>query len=214
MKKLLTLLFFLMIGISVANAEQFSDKWYQIEVIVFSHLSEQAIDSEQWPSVNPPNFSHSGVIQLLDKNLNAVLFNQYRLLPNSQFALKKEDQLIQKQPGYQILLHLVWQQKVQTPEQAKPIHIYNDSTFTNQLNGTITIGVKKYFDVHLNLYLGVPVSELTALSKTSYFRNISEKMAYFHLLQTRRMRSNELNYIDHPLYGVLIKITRIGDHFT
>lgn len=210
----LFLILFFSVGCISAHAEEFADKWYQIEIIVFSHLSEQAIDSEQWPSVHPPNFSHAGVIQLLDKNQKARLSNQYRLLSKNQFGLLKENQLLQKKPGYQVLLHLIWQQKVQTPEQAKPIHIYNDFTQTNHLNGTITIGVKKYFDVHVNLFLGVPVSKLIELSKTSYFRNLSGKIAYFHLLQTRRMRSDELNYIDHPLYGVLIKIKRIGNHIT
>ncbi|MBS0351525.1 MAG: hypothetical protein JSR33_10145, partial [Proteobacteria bacterium] len=32
----------------------------------------------------------------------------------------------------------------------------------------------------------------------------------FNLIQNLRMKSEELNYIDHPLYGVLIKIIPLG----
>ena len=29
------------------------------------------------------------------------------------------------------------------------------------------------------------------------------------LSQTRRMRSNEVNYIDHPMFGVVVKVTPV-----
>ena len=48
--------------------------------------------------------------------------------------------------------------------------------------------------------LGVPESWATSLEVPTLFR----------LEATRRMRSRELHYYDHPMFGVLVKVTPYG----
>ena len=47
-------------------------------------------------------------------------------------------------------------------------------------------------------------SSLAALDKAN-----STKTAYFELNESRRMRSKELHYLDHPAMGIIVKITPV-----
>lgn len=219
---------FLCFFCNLVNAEEssFAGKWYKIEVVVFSQLSRQALNSEQWPVVNPEFFTGNNIIQLNKENNP---YTNYVLLPEHHYSLNSEVRELNRQPNYHVILHLAWKQKISEPDQAQPVHIFggniqgnpsetNNSLFANldyalikpwQVDGTVTVSVQRYFDVKLNLYFALPAAMLAKSSSTGYFPDIHKGVVYFHLLQDRRMRSNELNYVSHPLYGVLIKIVRM-----
>ena len=222
----------LLIVTSSVAAETFTGKWYQIELIVFSQLTQQAIDSEQWPLVVSTVHNLNSAVQLaLPGNINPSTSIGYQLLPRKDFNLKREQTKLKRHSDYQVLLHIAWRQPILASNEAKPIHIfggngyntsgqiiatdtygsgsipYNTQTYW-QIDGTFTISVKRYIDVHLNLLFTTPIDQLTRLSNNDYFsNNANSKLAYFRMIQTRRMRSNELNYFGHPLYGVLLKVT-------
>lgn len=191
-----------------------TQKWYQIELIVFSHLTSQNLTLEQWPQVIPK--TSPNVVSLKSPASSPQSDDNYQLVARQYLALNEEANLLNRQSGYKVLLHTAWIQKVNGPKQALPIKIvggnlYNvGSNSQPQINGTITISLRRYFDVQFSLYFAERAQELNALSPNGYFSNLDQGLAYFHLLQTRRMRSNELNYISYPLYGVLIKIIPIN----
>lgn len=214
----------------IASANDFAGKWYQVELIIFSHITANNLNAEKWPIIVPRDFNRSNIVQLLAKNQTDYVKQHFRLLTNNAFQLKREQEKLNRKPGYHVLLHLVWQQLINNRRLSKSIHLFggntynqagkimpsSDSQFANrnfslkrQVDGTITISVNKYFNVDLNLYFAAPLAQLVRLSRTNYFQDVHKGLAYFHLLQSRRMRSNELNYFDYPLYGALIKITHI-----
>ena len=39
-------------------------------------------------------------------------------------------------------------------------------------------------------------------------RGLFKMHATYRMVQSRRMRSNELHYLDHPLFGVIVRINR------
>ena len=104
------------------------------------------------------------------------------LLHPAQFILKNEQNQLNQKPTYQILLHIAWRQSVVDARHAQTMHIQGKN-----VDGTICVSIRRYLNVTLNLL----------------FKN---NLDYFYLSENRRMRSNELNYIDFPVYGVLIKI--------
>src|SRR3989344_2516945 len=72
-------------------------KWYQIEMIVFSQITEQGLGSEQWP--------------LLSGALKVPAHAQTpSLLPSSQFRLLEAERALRQTPQYKILMHIAWNQ--------------------------------------------------------------------------------------------------------
>lgn len=197
-------------------------KWYQIELIIFSHITAQALNSEHWPWTNNRYVPKPRTIEL-----NFSSGANYGILAPSYFLMQREQARISKQARYQVLLHLAWRQQIRHPRHARPIHIFGGNAYNSsgkviasnlngnapydsnaiwQVDGTFRISVRRYFDVNANLLFTVPTSQLSRISKTGDFDNIQGKFAYFRLLQSRRMRSKELNYIGYPLYGILVKV--------
>ncbi|ACJ20157.1 CsiV family protein [Coxiella burnetii] len=118
----------------------------------------------------------------------SINFNRARpiySLPPSQFILKNEQHRLDQSPAYHTLLHIAWRQAVVDTPHARTRLIQG-----NNVEGTVRVSVQRYLNVALNLV----------------FKNNSN---YFYLSQNRRMRSNELNYVDFLLYGVLIKIVPV-----
>lgn len=154
----------------------------------------------------------------------------FTLLPQNQLTLNREQTRINSRPGYQTILHIAWLQPVASPKQAKSIHIFGGNMYSAngqsvgtdfdgtqpyskqviwQINGSMRISVQRFFNVSFNLLFAAPTSLLTRLANNNYFTQSGSALSYFRLLQSRRMRSNELNYIGHPLYGALIMITPV-----
>ena len=67
------------------------------------------------------------------------------------------------------------------------------------VHGTVTVSLARYLQVEVDLLYSRPASGQAAASNTAPTR--------FRLVSQRRMRSGELHYIDHPLFGVLILLT-------
>jgi hypothetical protein len=132
---------------------------------------------------------------------------------SQQLGLQQEAKKLQQNSKYQIVLHTSWTQTISTPRQAKWIHIYGGQPYNAQgkpipnnsnerptywqLNGKIKINKLHFFDIYTKLYLTIP--------EAGNYHPIP--LRTFCLIQHRRTRSNQLNYLDHPMFGVLIKIT-------
>ncbi|MCB1827030.1 MAG: hypothetical protein KDH94_01305 [Coxiellaceae bacterium] len=211
--QILTALLFL-IAVS-ASALTNAEKTYQIEVIVFSHITAKGVDSEKWPWT-PTDYKPNG--------------NAASIFPvaRNSLILSSEQRQLAKQPGYQILLHMAWRQKIANPRNAQPIHIFGGNIYNNsgrligqatyggqpysasktwQVNGTITPSLIRYIDLKFNLLFAQPLASLPTADKSN---NVEGNFAYFRLNQSRRMRSRELNYLGHPLYGVLVKVVPVA----
>lgn len=212
----------LLLNLSTANAISNFDRWYQIEVIVFSHITPNGIQSENWPWTPTQYIPTLQTINLTQGDNVA-----YSALPRQYFKMNAEQTRLEKNSKYRVLLHLAWRQKITKPKHAQPIHVYGGAIYDNagkmigtaeygqqeynsnaiwQVNGTITPSLIRFIDLDFNLLFSQPVSTLPKLSHDS---NVQGRFAYFRLKQSRRMRSKELNYIGHPLYGILVKIVPV-----
>ncbi len=199
-------------------------KIYQVELIVFSHITPQAINSEQWPSLENTTTDYKNTINLSSSPNGHPYFS---LLSPHDFILKNEQRRLNGHPDYHTLLHISWRQPVYAPHDSRAVHIYGGQAYDDrgnallennnenqpyesqthwQVNGTVNVSVQHYLDLNVDLVLTAPVSQLPTLSSNT---NAASNLLHFHLLQSRRMRSDEINYIDFPLYGVLVKIVPV-----
>lgn len=115
---------------------------------------------------------------LVEKDENSEQAN-YTLLNKKQFTLNREENLLSKVSNYNVLLHMAWHQQ---QDNEALVLIENEL-----IQGTINIKRAYYYtaDIHF------------------IFKN---KGSLFVLKTHRKLKNKELHYIDHPNFGVLLKI--------
>lgn len=206
---------------------------YQIEMIIFSHISASTLNSEKWPSIPAPKLDLSKAWGLTPSEKNVTQSKQaktYTLLPTYDFQLKEAAEKLSKDPRYKVILHVAWRQPLTSKHQSKWVHIYGGKGYDAngnltlssidgatpyadaqswQVDGLVRFDVKHYINSSYNLFLGVPTDEVRNLDSSDQFNDSDSPLYFFNLHQKRRMKSNELNYIGHPLYGVLVYAKKI-----
>jgi len=160
------------------------ERQYDVQVIVFSHLTPNTLQSENWPIITPGDF------------------NAPSIPSGSASELAREKNALLRNPHYQILLDAGWTETWRGDQSTVTIPLAGGSAGA-KLSGYMTIALSHYFDVHTDLFLTEPTDLLKQIDPTLH---IDQSSFSFHLLQNRRMRSNELNYLEYPVIGVLIKI--------
>ena len=79
------------------------------------------------------------------------------------------------------------------------------------VEGTIRLYRGRYLHFNADLVYFRPRPESTSeevfLDEEVYLTEPEVIPTHFRLIESRRMRSNELHYLDHPLFGLLIRVT-------
>jgi hypothetical protein len=230
------LLFCLLILNCVGFTHAKEPKWYQIEVLLFAQQPSYQHNTELLRDHFQPNYSNSPISlnpnsrSRLKNNLES---NAYNLLPNSEHTLKSAAQRIKASADLRLLTHLAWHQPVRGRKQAQSILIQTGKQFESEfeLEGTIRIISRgSYLHARTDLFfsefksmesrqnLDWTVFEEDQLNSdqrewsADLNQQASTAKQFFrsstaHSKQSRRMRSKELHYIDHPQFGMLIQIT-------
>ncbi len=100
------------------------------------------------------------------------------------------------------------------PASTADVIVLNPATNANvnipvkwQLNGTLKVSKARFIEVSANLLLTEPVPVLN--TDDSHNNGPQTQLTSFALNQTIRMRTQEIHYMDNPIYGVLIYITKV-----
>lgn len=199
---LVSLLLILMVLPPVASANN-NQTWYDIELILFKQGSGY---SEHWPSdPGSPDWSEA-------VNLVAAVSGKrqpYALLPRADWRLRSAFNALRKTQGdLQPLFHQAWRQPVAGPKNAKAIYLTSSSSASAGLfEGVIKISVNRYLHVALDLLLKNAVRDSAQVNNSEALS--SPSFGSVRVTGKRRMRSGEIHYIDHPMMGALILISRI-----
>ncbi|PJB10298.1 MAG: hypothetical protein CO120_05720, partial [Gammaproteobacteria bacterium CG_4_9_14_3_um_filter_38_9] len=151
------------------------------------------LQTEKWPALSPSvlaEFNHPA---------------QPTQLSQKAWQLQREKNALQKNPHYSVLFDGSFQCAWQDNTSIVTLPISTGS----ELNGTISIELDHYFNVHAHLLLTEPTTLLEKIDATHYFEQWNQPTFHFQFFENRRMRSDELNYLGHPLMGVLIKIISV-----
>lgn len=215
-------------------------RYYDVEVVIFENLSEQARKSENWPlQVNLTPDEKSVELGQPQPKLSewlpadADLKLSYKVLDSSKYKLSGQVEKISESKTKRVLLHTAWRQPGLDKHTALPVYFKREipaappiaiginteepaqtDMTPSVLDGILRVTLARYLHLEAELSLQKKLPEVTisdnpfsALDNESERSNL-EKQGIIYLNQDRRrMRSNELHYIDHPVLGILIQIT-------
>lgn len=127
------------------------------------------------------------------------------LLPDDQFGLAEEWSRLRNSKNHQPIVRLAWLQKDPPAERGPAIRLHWGSPFTDvatlsaqrvyPVDGAVTLLAGRY--LHLEADLVYTQAEPS-----------SGELRSFRLKERRRLRRDELNHLDSPRLGVLMKATR------
>lgn len=212
-------------------------RYYDVEVLVFEILDERSRRAEQWPSdINrePPEKTvelGKPIPGPMPASWNPKW--SFKSLPDSERRLNEPRKLMENTDNYRILLHRNWRQPGLERDIALPVHFeqtYDPSPVDissqtpdytevespmmssgggkSMLEGYIKIILSRYLHAQVDLaYVNNVVEQPPSFLGTDFMQPELPTPTYFRLQQTRRMRSGELHYLDHPALGILILIT-------
>jgi hypothetical protein len=184
---------FLLISLFFNCSYAASPLYYQVEIIGFTIADNGSIASnEQFPAY-PALPEYNNVVDLKPYEEDA-LDPTYMLLPKASLKLNRESNLIGKKERYDILFHMGWLQKPGEEQKVRIFGASSDEQYPIELNGTIKIKKGYYYVVDFNFDL-YPLTQSRGKLNSHYV-----------LATQRKLKSLELNYIDHPKFGILMEI--------
>jgi hypothetical protein len=201
--RLIKLFLFIVIA-SITSVTFAASRIYQIDLLVFSHVTTKALLSESWPA-NPTMPLLNEAVDL--KPYDAATPNAlYQILHTSRSKFTKEIAIFNKQSTYRMLVNMAWLQPALTIKRATWIHINGGNNI--QINGMMKISRPYLFQADADLVLTIPAATMQQIAP-----NAAAKIGatQFVLKQTASVRANQIYYFDHPLFGVIVKITPLNE---
>jgi len=225
----------LLITLLVISATSFADKApLQVEMIIFKYNRLIALSDEQFTNQHfQPQFETkaSQQTQYNDETAKSQTHQPkptWQTIKNVNWQLKQIAQKLQDNPRYRVLYHSAWKQN--NLNQSRAIKLRSGNGYTvdgknlhNQqcdtqaqkqcyhtIAGTLEIHRSRRFTLDLNLAITQPVSALPkqVLSHIKPPPEHDNSIISFPIKQKRRFKLNQLNYIDHPLFGIILQVTK------
>ncbi len=197
---------------------------YRVEILIFAQPAEsesplqhfesvpdlgldQAVDFRQYACL-PAQRGAEFMRRFLSEEAVAECLGGYLRLNELRQPMVGERIRLEKSGQFRILYHAAWQQPVSPPDAAHPVRLSNGKDFseaapeTPALDGSLRLSREKFLQIDLNLLYHYPAPAPDADREPSGSDGL--------LLQvSRKLRSGELHYLDHPLIGVLALVTPV-----
>lgn len=208
--------------------------WYQVDMIVFEHLNTTNIDESWDADPGVPEVMNS-IPLVSDGETTSESLTPFRLLPRSRQRIPGVFASLRNSSQYRPFSYLVWQQPELKYQRAKDVRILlnSNSAPANHFNVVGNVKVRSGQLLHVELDLayffeardysnlfydlddGLQLSEAKQLdivvTEALDIDAVEEENRYTRIKETRRVKLNEMHYFDHPLFGVIIRVSRIGD---
>jgi len=181
MMRLFTILALFIISIP-AHAQ-----WYKVELLVFEQL--ETVTDEQWPRTQG-----SGSTQYLSPpaaSVSSLVGSAKRLNSSSK---------------YRVHYHKAWQQSISRKASAKPVKIRSDN---GMIEGEVRLYKSTYLFTNINLWLLQNKASNTSWSDVSPDGESISAPRNPNLKETRKIKSKQIDFFDHPKLGALLRITPI-----
>lgn len=192
MRNILTIIFLLLTTlaeVSLAALPDSSVPMYQVEVLVFKNLQKTS-DSNEYLVKEPGSDTAPDIA-------DAIVIGK---TPAENSALSNAARKMQDTGNYQILSHRRWVQNIDTKTASDRIRIRTTGQAFPSLDGTITFYVSRF--LHLNVDLALKDEVSSFLSSETTIEN-------YRITEARRIKTSNINYFDHPQFGVLILVNAI-----
>ncbi len=216
-KGAISLALLLITSTALASAE----KWYRVEVLVIESKDKSAL-AEEWP-INPGKPSFTNAI-----SLNTDPAADFSLINENELSLGKAKKRLQK--NYRLVMHKGWRQTLSDKDVAQNVRILGGETYGSEgfeVDGVIKLSTGRYMNVDADLLFYKPMKLISAANAelgvsaennqgTAHFSEVLSKqwqdepaarLQPFRLKESSRLKADEIHYIDHPLYGIIIVVT-------
>ena len=111
--------------------------------------------------------------------------------------------------GYRILGHGRWHQRIASRGEQTPILIQLGDFLKDglrEVEGYIELSLGRFLHVNARLWFAVNDEDVRDDLLVDPWSPDESDHSYYELLESRRMRSGEPHYLDHPAIGILIRI--------
>ena len=173
-------------------------------------------------------FDHSQ----LDTIINAKTHEAYANLGDKELGLAGIARSLKRSSRYDLLIHQAWLQPITSTD--TPILVQGGKRYDEvyEIDGTLTLSRKRYLHINADLWFtkfmpkynhqepthikDLEIDEETiknfpTLVAQAMEKNTHEPSHPYRLLQSRRMRSDEMHYLDHPLFGLIVLVQRFNE---
>lgn len=176
------------------SSQSYADQWYQVELVVFEQID--TVTDEQWPTM--PD-------ELMTGSLTPDMANTF-IQPASNENLNNIAERLNRSPQYRVHYHQSWKQFIMRKGRAKAVNIISTD---GMIEGTIRLDKATYLHASLDLWLKENTGLKNSWSDSSPQGTDLSGPRNPHLDESRRIRSKELYFFDHPKLGALLKLTPI-----
>lgn len=187
MKIIKKIIFLLALTAQCAVAAQ--NNIVHVEVIVFeTKTQDHNTSQETWPNhatAKKPAFNQA-------LSLQASPTAQFGPLSEKQFVLTNAKKRLQQR--YRVVLHQGWRQPLADKMHTPGVRLIGGKPTSNEASGHEVEGVIKVIG-----------GNLLSLDADLFFQKAHQG---FHLKEKARLKINEIHYVDHPLYGMIVMVTR------
>ena len=193
-----------------------------IDAVIKKSSKNQSEDTyEKTPSPSEDNFRQQMVKELVFQ-LDSSADGQLAFKDLSHLSeLKEIKEKIERSAEMRVLDHKSWIQPIGVDQTSIMIQGTAKEEESHEIEGFITLYQKRYLHVLTNLwYTKFPKKDESDIgfssALTETFENEaltreasnSSSLKTYAMKQKRKLRINELHYLDHPLFGLILKITR------
>lgn len=176
------------------------EPWYMVEIIIFSQAKGSYAASENWKQdLTQPDFSGARTIT----PAGSAAGKSFQAVDPSRYRLQGEWNRLHNSSEYTPLLHTAWLQPGLPREQSVGVILEVGAPSpalggAKPLSGVVKVGLSRYLHLDVNLLYRKPLA--TTMEDGASYET-------FQLSESRRMRSKEIHYLDHPMFGVIALIT-------
>lgn len=212
-----------------------AESWYQVEAIVFDRLDPN-LDGEQWQNETFKLRDNMVELQWPDDILNSDQeLVPFMILDKKRNRMYGVYRFFKLSSEYRPLYHVSWQQAASERRQSRHVHIQKldgeavipaakttesseEPEFLEELimpdkivDGSIRIrsGFYLHADIDLSYFKQLPPENKIIRTSEESFYGIQEKTV-IKLKETRKIKLNEIHYFDHPMYGVILQVSRLN----
>ncbi len=158
---------------------------YEVEVLVFETRLPDLEGSELWTRAGKPTDPTAITVESMP--------------PSGDFASVMD--ALRSDSHYHVLLHKHWMQSAESKSTGPAVLL---STDNNEVNGTLKFYLSRFLHVELNVLYQPQSGAIGAAVSTN------DGAPAYLISEQRRVKSNDMNYFDHPKFGVLVRISPVA----
>ncbi len=227
------LLLLIVVNVGSAKAELSSESsWYQIEYIIFQHLKTDAhvlrYEDTPYPKNNTKDYSY------LTNNPTPISTNQYTRLSLSSMKLADAVKHLKRRRDIKLLDYAAWVQPLIANTTPPPLKISYEISEKTSLFGELQIKRSRFTHAEFELFMAdrvyfkhrniknwllsaqpmfsvvnilSPIQQPLALNESNELAEVFFNIHY--LRESRRIKQDEIHYLDHPVLGVIVTISPV-----